>query len=119
MPRTDSELLAAGGACRLEVTAGDAWMRIQEEMKPCELARQLGYILCGAAQSPIWLNMPGNMTGWFLSPSKPNRAAAFLRLKGYRRSFHSRFDKLDVLFAGFIVLTHSVVEALRFSGSQA
>ena len=37
----------------------------------------------------------------------------FRRLKGYRRVF-SRFDKLDVLFAGFIVLA-LIVEALRIS----
>jgi transposase len=37
----------------------------------------------------------------------------FRRLKAYRRVF-SRFDKLDVLFAGFIVLA-LIFEALRFS----
>jgi transposase len=37
----------------------------------------------------------------------------FRRLKGYRRVF-CRFDKLDVLFTGFIVFT-LIVEALRFS----
>jgi transposase len=36
----------------------------------------------------------------------------FRRLKGYRRVF-SRFDKLDVLFTGFIVFA-LIVEALRF-----
>jgi transposase len=35
------------------------------------------------------------------------------RLKGYRRVF-CRFDKLDVVFTGFIVLA-LIVEALRFS----
>jgi transposase len=35
----------------------------------------------------------------------------FRRLKAYRRVF-SRYDKLDVLFAGFIVLA-LIVEALR------
>jgi transposase len=35
------------------------------------------------------------------------------RLKGYQRVF-SRFDKLDVLFTGFIVFA-LIVEALRFS----
>jgi hypothetical protein len=34
-------------------------------------------------------------------------------IKGYRRVF-CRFDKLDVLFAGFIVFA-LIVEALRFS----
>ena len=37
----------------------------------------------------------------------------FRRLKGYRRVF-SRFDKLDVLFLGFIVLA-LIVDALRVS----
>ena len=37
----------------------------------------------------------------------------FRRLKGYRRVF-SRFDKLDILFTGFIVFA-LIVEALRFS----
>lgn len=37
----------------------------------------------------------------------------FRRLKSYRRVF-CRFDKLDVLFTGFIVLA-LIVEALRFS----
>lgn len=37
----------------------------------------------------------------------------FRRLKGYRRVF-SRFDKLDVLFSGFIVLA-LIFEALRIS----
>ncbi len=37
----------------------------------------------------------------------------FRRLKAYRRGF-CRFDKLDVLFLGFIVLT-LIVEALRIS----
>lgn len=35
----------------------------------------------------------------------------FRRIKGYRRVF-CRFDKLDVIFAGFIVLA-LIVEALR------
>jgi transposase len=37
----------------------------------------------------------------------------FRRLKGFRRVF-SRFDKLDVMFAGFI-LFDLIVDALRFS----
>ncbi len=35
----------------------------------------------------------------------------FRRLKGYRRVF-TRFDKLDVMFAGFVVVA-LIVEALR------
>jgi transposase len=37
----------------------------------------------------------------------------FRRLKGFRRVF-SRFDKLDVMFAGFILFA-LIVDALRFS----
>jgi hypothetical protein len=37
----------------------------------------------------------------------------FRRLKGYRRGF-CRFDQLDVLFTGFIVLA-LIVKALRIS----
>jgi hypothetical protein len=37
----------------------------------------------------------------------------FRRLKSYRRVF-CRFDKLDVLFTGFIVLA-LIIEALRIS----
>ena len=37
----------------------------------------------------------------------------FRRLKGFRRVF-SRFDKLDVMFAAFVVFA-LIVDALRFS----
>jgi len=37
----------------------------------------------------------------------------FRRLKGFRRVF-SRFDKLDVMFAGFVLFA-LIVDALRFS----
>jgi transposase len=37
----------------------------------------------------------------------------FRRLKGFRRVF-SRFDKLDVMFAGFVLFA-LIVEALRIS----
>jgi len=37
----------------------------------------------------------------------------FRRLKGFRRVF-SRFDKLDVMFAAFVIFA-LIVDALRFS----
>ena len=37
----------------------------------------------------------------------------FRRLKGFRRIF-SRFDKLDVMFAGFVLFA-LIINALRFS----
>ena len=37
----------------------------------------------------------------------------FRRLKGFRRVF-SRFDKLDVMFAGFVLFA-LIMDALRFS----
>lgn len=37
----------------------------------------------------------------------------FRRLKGFRRVF-SRFDKLDVMFAGFVLFA-LIIDALRFS----
>ena len=57
-----------------------------------------------------------------LSPREYDRVAyrrrneidrLFRRLKGYRRVF-CRYDKLDALFMGFILLA-LMVEALRFS----
>ena len=72
------------------------------------LARQLGYI-------PVVPPNPQRLAAWeydrivYRQRNKIERL--FRRLKGYRRVF-SRFDKLDVLFTGFIVFT-LIVEALR------
>lgn len=74
------------------------------------LARQLGY-------TPIVPPNPNRVNPWELDRVAYRRRneieRLFRRLKSYRRVF-SRFDKLDVLFAGFIVLA-LIVEALRVS----
>ena len=74
------------------------------------LARQLGY-------TPIVPPNPNRLKPWVLDRVAYRRRneieRLFRRLKGYRRVF-SRFDKLDVLFTGFIVLA-LIVEALRIS----
>ena len=74
------------------------------------LARQLGY-------TPILPPNPNRVSPWeydriaFRRRNEIERL--FRRLKGYRRVF-CRYDKLDVLSMGFIVLA-LIVEALCFS----
>ena len=102
------ELLEAGGPappdCLLIMDSayeGDETLR---------LARQLGY-------TPIVPPNPNRLSPWEydrLAYRRRNEIERlFRRLKGYQRVF-CRFDKLDVLFMGFIVLA-LIVEALRFS----
>ena len=102
------ELLQAGGplatGCYLIMDSayqGDETLR---------LARQLGYI-------PVVPPNPQRLVAWeydrIVYRRRNEIERLFRRLKGYRRVF-SRFDKLDVLFTGFIVFT-LIVEALRFS----
>jgi transposase len=73
-----------------------------------ELARHLGY-------SPVVPPSPQRLKPWdydrVLYRRRNEIERLFRRLKSYRRVF-SRFDKLDVLFTGFIVLA-LIVEALR------
>ena len=75
-----------------------------------KLARQLGY-------TPIVPPNPNRLNPWKLDRVAYRRRneieRLFRRLKSYRRVF-CRFDKLDVLFTGFIVLA-LIVEALRVS----
>src|SRR5580698_2618455 len=75
-----------------------------------ELARQLGY-------DPVVPPNPQRLKPWeydhVLYRHRNEIERLFRRLKSYRRVF-SRFDKLDVLFTGFIVFA-LIVEALRFS----
>jgi len=72
------------------------------------LARALGY-------NPVVPPNPQRREPWdydrVLYRRRNEIERLFRRLKGYRRVF-SRFDKLDVLFTGFIVLA-LIVEALR------
>jgi len=102
------ELLAAGGpvaeGCYLIMDSayhGDETLR---------LAQQLGYV-------PVVPPNPTRRVLWEYDRVVYRRRneieRLFRRLKGYRRVF-SRFDKLDVLFTGFIVFA-LIVEALRFS----
>ena len=102
------ELLEAGGApppdCLLLMDGayeGDETLR---------LARQLGYI-------PIVPPNPNRLNPWELDRAayrhRNEIERLFRRLKSYRRVF-SRFDKLDILFTGFIVLA-LIFEALRIS----
>jgi transposase len=72
------------------------------------LARQLGY-------APVVPPNPQRKKPWdydkILYRRRNEIERLFRRLKSYRRVF-CRFDKLDILFAGFIVLA-LIVEALR------
>ena len=73
-----------------------------------QLARELGYV-------PVVPPNPNRRVPWeydrVLYRRRNEIERLFRRLKGYRRIF-SRFDKLDVLFAGFILFA-LIVEALR------
>jgi transposase len=100
------ELLQAGGS----VPAGlllimDSAYEGDETLR---LARELGY-------TPVVPPNPKRLNPWDydrLAYRRRNEIERlFRRLKGYRRVF-CRFDKLDVLFTGFIVLA-LIVEALR------
>lgn len=74
------------------------------------LARQLGY-------TPVVPPNPNRRALWeydrIIYRRRNEIERLFRRLKGYRRVF-CRFDKLDVLFAGFVVLA-LIIEALRIS----
>jgi transposase len=73
-----------------------------------QLACELGY-------APVVPPNPNRLVPWaydrVLYRRRNEIERLFRRLKGYRRIF-SRFDKLDVLFAGFILFA-LIVEALR------
>jgi transposase len=75
-----------------------------------QLARELGYF-------PVVPPNPNRLEPWGYDRELYGRRneieRLFRRLKAYRRVF-SRFDKLDILFLGFIVFT-LIFEALRFS----
>ena len=84
--------------------------RAYEGDETLRLARQLGY-------NPVVPPNPNRLNPWpydrVVYRRRNEVERLFRRLKGYRRVF-SRFDKLDVLFAGFIVFA-LIVEALRIS----
>jgi transposase len=102
------ELLAAGGpvptGCHLIMDSayeGDETLR---------LAKQLGY-------HPVVPPNPNRRAPWeydrLIYRRRNEIERLFRRLKSYRRVF-CRFDKLDALFAGFIVFA-LIIEALRVS----
>jgi transposase len=105
------ELLEAGGpvssACHLIMD------RAYEGDETLRLAKQLGYI-------PVVPPNPNRRTLWeydrIVYRRRNEIERLFRRLKSYRRVF-SRFDKLDALFAGFVVFA-LIVEALRFSANR-
>jgi transposase len=102
------ELLRAGGpapaGCHLIMD------RAYEGDETLRLARQLGY-------TPVVPPNPNRLAPWeydrVIYRRRNEVERLFRRLKGFRRVF-SRFDKLDVIFAGFIVFA-LIIEALRFS----
>jgi transposase len=102
------ELLAAGGP----VPAGCLLImdRAYEGDETLRLARQLGY-------TPVVPPNPHQREPWGYDRIAYRRRnqieRLFRRLKAYRRIF-CRFDKLDALFAGFIVFA-LIIEALRVS----
>jgi len=102
------ELLAAGGpvpeGCYLIMDSayeGDETLR---------LAKQLGY-------TPVVPPNPNRRKLWeydrVIYRRRNEIERLFRRLKSYRRVF-CRFDKLDALFAGFVVFA-LIIEALRIS----
>ena len=75
------------------------------------LASQLGYIPV-VPPNPRRQDFLGNMIASFTG-AEMKLSDSFRRLKAYRRVF-CRFDKLDALFSGFVVLA-LIIEALRIS----
>lgn len=100
------ELLQAGGpvaeGCYLIMDSA------YEGNETLHLARELGY-------TPVVPPNPNRLAWWEYDRMSYRRRneieRLFRRIKAYRRVF-CRFDKLDVLFTGFIVLA-LIVEALR------
>jgi transposase len=100
------DLLRAGGpapvGCPLIMD------RAYEGDETLHVARALGYL-------PVVPPNPHRLNPWeydrILYRHRNEIERLFRRLKGYRRVF-SRFDKLDVMFAGFILFA-LIVEALR------
>jgi len=102
------ELLAAGGP-----VPADCYLIMDKAYQGDEtlrLARQLGY-------TPVVPPNPQRLEPWdynrVIYRRRNEIERLFRRLKGYRRVF-SRFDKLDILFLGFISLA-LIFEALRIS----
>jgi transposase len=75
-----------------------------------QLAQELGYILVVPPN-------PNRLAPWeydrFIYRRRNEVERLFRRLKGFRRVF-SRYDKLDVMFAAFVLFA-LIFDALRFS----
>ena len=75
-----------------------------------QLAEQLGYI-------PVVPPNPNRLNPWeydrFAYRRRNEVERLFRRLKGFRRVF-SRYDKLDIMFAAFVLFA-LIVDALRLS----
>ena len=75
-----------------------------------QLAEELGYI-------PVVPPNPNRLNPWeydrFIYRRRNEVERLFRQLKGFRRVF-SRYDKLDIMFAAFILFA-LIVDALRFS----
>ena len=84
--------------------------RAYEGNETRDLAVELGYI-------PVVPPKSSRLVPWEYDHELYHRRneieRLFRRLKGFRRVF-SRFDKLDVMFAAFVIFA-LIVEALRFS----
>jgi transposase len=82
--------------------------RAYEGDETLSLARELGYV-------PVVPPNPNRLNPWeydrILYRRRNEIERLFRRLKGFRRVF-CRFDKLDVMFAGFVLFA-LIVEALR------
>ena len=102
------ELLRAGG---LAPAGGHLIMdRAYEGDETRALARELGYL-------PVVPPKSSRLAPWeydrVLYRRRNEIERLFRRLKGFRRVF-SRFDKLNVIFAAFVLFA-LIVDALRFS----
>ena len=75
-----------------------------------QLAKELGYI-------PVVPPNPNRLHPWeydrFIYRRRNEVERLFRQLKGFRRIF-SRYDKLDLMFAAFVLFA-LIVDALRFS----
>jgi transposase len=102
------QLLRAGGrapgGCHL------AMDRAYEGDETRQLAEELGYI-------PVVPPNPNRLHPWeydhFLYRRRNEVERLFRRLKGFRRVF-SRYDKLDLMFAAFVLFA-LIFDALRLS----
>lgn len=84
--------------------------RAYEGDETLQLARELGYL-------PVVPPKCNRLVPWeydrVLYRRRNEIERLFRRLKGFRRVF-SRFDKLDVMFAAFVLFA-LIIDALRFS----